>query len=109
MNREEAWRLLVYLYHKRGQYCSREELYYLALEAREQIPSSREIDWEPLTAWRGRLDTALYRLRQAIEPDPRHPLYVVAQRGRGVMLRHATEILGLTALPWEQEKTEGLL
>ncbi len=109
LNREEAWRLLAYLYEKRGQYCSREELYYLALEARERVPSRDDAQWAPLSTWRGRLDTALYRLRQALEPDPRQPLYIVARRGRGVMLRHATEILGLMPLAWEHERSANLV
>ena len=97
LSREEAWRLLTFLYRHRGRYCSREELYYLALEARDRIPAPQDPSWEPPAVWRGRLDTALYRLRQAVEPNPRRPQYVVVQRGRGVVLRHATGLLGLPA------------
>ena len=36
----------------------------------------------------GTLDTALWRLRGAIEPDPKDPLYVVTRRGQGVRLEN---------------------
>ena len=97
---QEAWNLLHFLYRHCGHLCTREALYYQGLERLPRVPDFEDSRREAPTQWRGRLDTALYRLRQALEPDPNHPVYIITQRRRGVKLRCATRVLGL--LPEEE-------
>lgn len=84
-----GYKLLRYLYENRHRPCKKSELYEhvykefyqteIATKKKDDKRSTR-IDWE------GPLDTALYRLRQAVEWDPRDdavPLYIISERGKG--------------------------
>ena len=73
-----AYRILHCLYTHHQRRCSREELV-------------RHVFGEEAfnTDWRSQIDTAIWRLRKAIEPDSKKPIYVVTQRGRGIGLHHA--------------------
>jgi DNA-binding response OmpR family regulator len=77
--------LLRHLYEHRGQTCRRRELYRAYLEGTgRQLPAQTfEKDYA------GPLDNAVYRLRQAIEPDPAHPVLVVTVKGEGFQLDNA--------------------
>jgi DNA-binding winged helix-turn-helix (wHTH) protein len=79
--------LLRYLYQNRGRVCSREELYHSAyvLSLYPEQAAQRAFPQE----YAGLLDTALWRLRKAIEPDPKNPIFVITRRGRGVELKNA--------------------
>ncbi len=78
--------LFEYLYAKKGKRCSREELYYEAyLPAVE--PSTNPVEKEYDDKSDHLLESAILRLRQAIEPDPGAPVYVVTHRGFGYSLR----------------------
>jgi hypothetical protein len=81
--------LLAFLWQQRPRVCSRRELYerayvpaiYPGFSRGESRPLP--VDYEHV------LDTAILRLRERIEPDPRSPLYVVTVRGKGYKLEHA--------------------
>lgn len=85
---DPLYRVLAYLYGE-DRVCSREELYFVAYKGLERVPHSGETGWEPPSAWRGNMDTVLWRLRKAIEPDPDHPLFIQTVRGQGVKLTRA--------------------
>lgn len=69
------------LWKKQGKLCSREELF----KAYSIKVYGQKTDQAP-AEYRGLLDTALYRLRMLIEPDPDAPLWLTTQRGKGVVL-----------------------
>jgi hypothetical protein len=77
--------LLSYLYEHRGQVCPREHVYRAYLEG----TGGKKPDKEYSKDYAGTLDNAIYRLRQAIEPDPDHPVLVVTIRGLGFRLDNA--------------------
>ncbi len=89
-----GYQLLRYLYENRQRPCTKSELYYRAHQGLNHEPRSKEDkDWQDVTSWEGPLDTALYRLRQAVEWDKRddaEPLYIKSERGKGqIHLEHA--------------------
>ncbi|HRJ40288.1 MAG: hypothetical protein KJZ86_00625 [Caldilineaceae bacterium] len=85
-----AYELLSYLYQHPERKCSAKELYYRAYRKLEKIPATEnDSGWQPPSSWRSWYDTTLSRLRQAIEPNHRKPVYVVTVRGKGVELRNA--------------------
>jgi len=77
--------LLRHLYRHRGQTCNRRDVYRAYLEG-----TDRELpDKEFVKDYASALDNAIYRLRQAIEPDPAHPVLVVTVKGEGFRLNNA--------------------
>ncbi|MBN1814678.1 MAG: winged helix-turn-helix domain-containing protein [Anaerolineae bacterium] len=79
--------LFVHLYENKGQGCSREQLYYDAyLPAAE--PDTNPDTKEYTDKCAHLLESAILRLRKAIEPDPRKPTYVVTDRGFGYKLQN---------------------
>lgn len=82
-----GYKLLRYLYENRHRPCTKSELYYRAHKGLSHEPRGNEdAGWEDVAVWEGPLDTALYRLRQAIEWDKREkaePLYIISERGKG--------------------------
>ncbi len=84
---ETEWAILQYLYQHRERICTRDELYHKAhLPA---LGSNQTMEHFLPKEYEGALNNALLRLRQAIEPDPKDPLFIVTHRGRGVKLEHA--------------------
>jgi hypothetical protein len=79
--------LLRYLYQNRGNICTREELYHKAYVPAfcPELIGEHALPKE----YAGVLDTALWRLRKTIEPDPKRPVFVVTKRGKGVVLENA--------------------
>ena len=73
---ESLFRVLEYLYVRDGEICSRKELYTRAYRPDEGL----------IGDWDGVMETVLWRLRQAIEPDPRHPIFLITERKRGIRL-----------------------
>jgi hypothetical protein len=78
--------ILRYLYQHPARSCSKEELYYRGLRGLGKEPRAigdpgRE---DPKTV-EGIMDTALWRLRQSVEPEPKKPIYIVSTRGKGVI------------------------
>jgi hypothetical protein len=79
-----GYQLLRYLYENRHRPCTKSELYYRAHKGLSHEPRSKDDnDWEDLKTWEGPLDTALYRLRQAVEWSDDEPLYIISERGKG--------------------------
>lgn len=79
--------LLRYLYEHRDRVCTRDELYH---KAYVPVMSPKLVGQRALPKeYEGVLDTTLWRLREAIEPDPRRPVYVITRRREGVILENA--------------------
>lgn len=78
--------LLRYLYRHRGKVCSWHELYRVYVEA---YPDSVADPDAKRAEYAGTLDTALWRLRQEIEPDPKHHVLIVTVKQLGVRLDNA--------------------
>ncbi len=76
---ESEWLILSLLYERRGQLVTREEIY--------RVLFPHDSERHGLELVRGVVDTALWRLRKAIEPVPQEPLLIVTQRDQGVRLR----------------------
>ncbi len=81
--------LLRHLYDHRSRICSRDELFLDAYLPARYPDSSAEDRREQPKDYADLLDTAIWRLRKEIEPDPRSPIYVVTRRGKGYKLEHA--------------------
>jgi DNA-binding winged helix-turn-helix (wHTH) protein len=77
--------LLHYLYQHRGQLCRRRDVYRAYLGGTSRELSHKEFAKD----YASTLDNAIYRLRQAIEPDPAHPVLVVTVKGEGFRLDNA--------------------
>lgn len=81
-----GYQLLRYLYENR-RLCTKSELFYRVQRGLDHEPRSNgDTGWEDIKAWEGQLDTAIYRVRQVIEWDPREgaaPLYIISERGKG--------------------------
>jgi hypothetical protein len=76
---ESEWLILRILYERRGQLVTRKEIY------RALFPHDPELG--SLNLMRSVVDTALWRLRKAIEPIPQDPTLILTQRDQGVRLR----------------------
>jgi hypothetical protein len=83
------FRVLEYLAAYPGRIGSLEELYYYAQEELNGVPDKGELQWVPKEAWRGAMDTLIWRLRHKIEKNPEKPLYLVTHHGKGLELLHA--------------------
>ncbi len=77
--------LLHFLYRHRGQTLDRHQVYQAYLEGTGREVPSREFPKD----YASTLDNAVYRLRQAIEPDPAHPVLVQTVKGEGFCLKNA--------------------
>jgi DNA-binding winged helix-turn-helix (wHTH) protein len=80
------WAILRYLYQHRDRICSREELYHEAHLPGSGAPQTDRRFFPK--EYEGALNNALMRLRQAVEPTPRSPLFIVTHKGKGVRLEH---------------------
>lgn len=81
-----SYKLLAYLYENRHRSCAKSELYYCAHKELAKEPRAKEdAGWEDISSWEGMIDTALWRLRQAVEwdKDESSPLYIISERGQG--------------------------
>ncbi|MGB4804127.1 MAG: winged helix-turn-helix domain-containing protein [Anaerolineae bacterium] len=84
-----VYRVLRYLYEQRPRLCSREELWYRAYLGHPYQPrGANDRDWQSQPEWAGTLDTILWRLRRAIEPELKSPVYIITERNMGVRLDH---------------------
>lgn len=81
--------LLRYLYEHRDRVCTRSELFHRAYLPARYPDASPERGHEYPKEYGDLLDTAIWRLRQKLEPDPRSPIYVITKRGKGYKLEHA--------------------
>ena len=65
--------LLLFLYQNAGEVKSRDNIYLAVYQTTEGVSDEA-------------IDSLVFRLRQKIEPDPKRPVYLVTQRGRGYRL-----------------------
>ncbi len=79
--------MLCFLYRRGGEVVSRAELYYRVYHGLDRVPSLTEDQYEPPASYRNLIDTNLWRLRQAIEPDPENPVLLLTRRGWGITLQ----------------------
>ncbi len=84
----KAYDMLRYLHRRAGQVVTKAELYFLAYRGLDRVPRSPADDhYEGRKEYEGLVDTNLWRLRQAIEPDPSNPVLLITKRGHGVVLQ----------------------
>jgi hypothetical protein len=76
--------VLHYLYEHRGRVCHRRDLYVTYMDA--LYPDRERLSILTASDYGGVMDTVLWRLRQAVEPDPTNPVHIVTVKGRGVRL-----------------------
>ena len=76
--------ILKYLSDHAGEMCSRKDLYKEYQKASYSEYVEKDIKSSDIT---GVLDSALWRLRAAIEPTPESPTLLETKRGKGVRLR----------------------
>jgi DNA-binding response OmpR family regulator len=87
----EVGAVFSYLYENQGRFCTKKELYYKAYvpfavpqdkvkEVGDQVAFPKEYD--------DLINTVIYRLRQAIEPNPKdkEPVFVTTKRDVGIRL-----------------------
>jgi DNA-binding winged helix-turn-helix (wHTH) protein len=77
---------LRYLYEHYPSICPRADLYYKVHEGLEHVPAIGDKRWVSPKTWGGNVDTILWRIRQAIEPNPANPKYVITEKRQGVRL-----------------------
>jgi DNA-binding winged helix-turn-helix (wHTH) protein len=92
---DSQYALLEYLYENAGRLCTRSELHYRADRRLDYEPrSSSDPQWELPTAYSGQLDTAIWRLRELIEPgyiskEDNESIFITTVKGKGYVLRNA--------------------
>jgi hypothetical protein len=96
---EGQYALLEYLYDRAGQVCSRSELYYRAARGLAYEPRApSDPGWEAPKAYSGQLDTAIWRLREMIEPgyvdNNKDSLFIITVKGKGYRLENAYKGFG---------------
>lgn len=80
------YKLLRYLYENRPRPCTRRELYFRAYRGMEKEPRTvTDPGMEGHLNWENTIDTALWRLRGVIEPQPESPIYIVSEQGKGTI------------------------
>jgi len=85
----KAYEILKYLYRQPDNYvASRAELYYRFYRELDYVPIPTDKHYELPGNYRGALDTALWRIREAIEPNPsrRNHVLIITVRGHGIKL-----------------------
>ncbi len=79
--------MLAYLYEHGNQIVSKEELYFRAYMGMDTVPRvPGDPGFEARTSYEGIIDTNIWRLRGAIEPDPKKPVLLETKRGQGLRL-----------------------
>lgn len=86
----QSLRMLEYLFANVGRTCSRSELYYRALGGLAEEPMPGDDEYIDPKVWKSAFDNAIYHLRNAVEPLPRNPIYVITDRNAGVRLNVPT-------------------
>ncbi|MFH1632980.1 MAG: winged helix-turn-helix domain-containing protein [Chloroflexota bacterium] len=82
-----AYAMLRYLYQNSGSLVSKAELYFLVYRGLDKVPHSyADEHYESPKEYIGVIDTSIYRIRQAIEPNPSEPVLLQTVRGHGVTL-----------------------
>ena len=88
INSPVEFRILAYLYENHERVCSIEEIHYYCIEQLNKIPEKHDPNWVHKDVWRHALDTRLSRIRQKLEADPEHLIYLQNRHGQGYQLLH---------------------
>lgn len=83
---QQGYEVLRYLYDHEGETIPKTDLYYLACLQKPSVPSPQDDAYELPPNYEGKMDTLIYRLRKAIEPDPSDPVLLITVRGHGLRL-----------------------
>ena len=86
---EQQFALFEYMYNHSGTTCTRSELHFLADRKLAYEPVAGEPTYEAPNDYSGQLETAIWRLREALEPDPKHPFFIITAKGKGYRLENA--------------------
>jgi hypothetical protein len=92
---DSQYALLEYLYENAGRLCTRSELHYRADRGLDYEPrSASDPQWEPPPNYSGQLDTAIWRLRELIEPGyiskrDNESIFIITVKGKGYILKNA--------------------
>ncbi|MDM8520660.1 winged helix-turn-helix domain-containing protein [Anaerolineales bacterium HSG6] len=82
------FKILCYLYQHNDEIVSRSKLYYLIYRGLETSPRvATDKYYEAPKEYEGIMSNAVYKLRKAIEPDPKHPTLLITKRGYGLKLQ----------------------
>lgn len=87
----EVGAIFSYLYKNQGRYCTKKELYYKAYVP-FVVPEGKIKDFDEqlalLKEYDDLINTVIYRLRQAIEPNPKEkePVFLTTKRDVGIRL-----------------------
>lgn len=82
----QAYDMLRYLIEHSKQVVSKADLYYRTYLGLDRVPRRGEKEFREPIEYEGLIDTNLWRLRQALEPDPTDPVLLVTLKGHGVKL-----------------------
>ncbi len=83
----QEYNVLRYLYQHLGEVVGKDTLYFLGYLGLANIPRIIEDkNYASPSEYTGLIETIIYRLRQAIEPDPSGPVLLQTVRGHGVKL-----------------------
>ena len=82
----KVYSLLTFLYRHAGEVVTKEKLYYAVDHEITSVPARGDDNYVDPIVYTGQIDTNIYRLRQAIEPDPKNPVILQTERGYGVRL-----------------------
>jgi DNA-binding winged helix-turn-helix (wHTH) protein len=82
-------KVLQYLYHHRGDVCTKERLYYCAYRGKKRPPAIGEDGYEAPHRWQSGLENAISNLRRVLEPMQGKHTYITTKRGTGYALHHA--------------------
>jgi DNA-binding response OmpR family regulator len=81
----QEFKILAYLYERSSQLCTRTMILKEALDDPSETDTNAAQRLS-IVDEASRLNTAMGRLRQKIEPDPERPQYIITMRGRGYKL-----------------------
>lgn len=81
----QEFKILAYLYERPGQLCTREMILKEALDEPNELDATVAHRLSVVDE-ASRLNTAMGRLRQKVEPDSERPQYIITMRGRGYKL-----------------------
>ncbi|MEZ4676333.1 MAG: helix-turn-helix domain-containing protein [Caldilineaceae bacterium] len=84
----QATRVLQYLYEHYGNYCSREELYYCAIQGERKVAQPGDEEYVDVDVWKSSFENVIYQLRKKIEPLAGKSVYIETRRGQGYRLHH---------------------
>lgn len=84
--------LLVFLYDQPEKRATKATIYYMSNKGLDYEPRvSEDKNWENRKVWERIVDTTINRLRAVVEPDPQKPIYLLSERGKGLIKLENTQ------------------